>query len=57
MELPTETHKIIETLKATVETTNKELQKPNVNLTQLWVTVKQALNKRQDKRRTNKINN
>ena len=45
MELPTETHKIIETLKATVEATNKELQKPSANLTQLWVTAKQALNK------------
>ena len=34
-----------ETLKATVEATNEELQKTNVNLSQLWVTAKEALKK------------
>ena len=34
-----------ETLKATVEATNEELQKTNVNLSQLWVTAKEALEK------------
>ena len=34
-----------ETLKATAEATNEELQKTNVNLSQLWVTAKEALEK------------
>ena len=39
MELTTETHKtIIETLKATVKQTNKELRKTNANPSQLWAT-------------------
>ena len=32
-------------MKATVEATNEELQKTNVNLSQLWVTAKEALKK------------
>lgn len=45
MKLATKTHKIIETLKAKVEATNEELQKPNENLSQLWVAANEALNK------------
>ena len=45
MELTTETHKVIETVKATVEAANEKLRRANANLTQLWVTAKKTLNK------------
>ena len=40
MKLATKTHKTVETLKATVEATNKTLRKTNANLNQLWVAGK-----------------
>ena len=40
MKLATKTHKTVETLKATVEATNKTLRKTNANLSQLWVAGK-----------------
>ena len=45
MELTAATNNSIENLKATVEQTNNELRKTNENLTQLWVTAKEALSK------------
>ena len=45
MELTTETHKVIETVKATVEAANEKLRRANANLSQLWVTAKETLNK------------
>lgn len=40
-----ETNKANETLNATLEATNDELQKTNANPSQLWVTAKEVLNK------------
>ena len=45
MEIAIKTHKAIETLKATIEARNEELRRTNANLSQLWVTVKEALTK------------
>ena len=45
MELTTQTHKVIETAKATIEAANEKLRRANANLSQLWVTAKETLNK------------
>ena len=45
MELTTQTHKVIETVKATIEAANEKLRRANANLSQLWVTAKETLNK------------
>ena len=45
MELTNATNNSIENLKAAVQKTNNQLRKINENLTQLWVTAKEALTK------------
>ena len=45
IELTATTNNPIENLQATVEETNKQLRMTNENLTQLWVTEKEALTK------------